>query len=254
MHRLLTLLLLLYTVTAFCQQDLYGRIISGDMAVSGVFVINKRTGAEVKTDNNGYFTLSVKPGDRIALYGKSVEVREFSISEAALKAKPYELEAELKATVLNEVKLSRINPETLGLVPKGQKQYTPAERRLKTAGEFKPNFLFMLGGGISMPFDPIINAITGRTKMLKKNVAAEQKEGLISKFGNLYTEEQISRTFGIPPQLVNGFVYYAIEDADCAEALRTKNNDLIKLRLMVLAEKYMALQNQKTPDTPNHEN
>lgn len=50
------------------------------------------------------------------------------------------------------------------------------------------------------------------------------------------------------------FVYYAIEDADCAEALRTKNNDLIKLRLMVLAEKYMALQNQKTPDTPNHEN
>lgn len=242
MRRLLTIIAFFALYSASAQQDLHGRVISGDMVVPGIFVIDKRTGAETKTDGQGYFTLAAKPGDRIVVYGKQIEVREFIVTESSFAQNPYLMEAELKGTELDEVTVTHINPETLGLVPKGQKQYTVAERRLKTASEFKPAYYFLLAGGISMPFDPIINAITGRTKMLKKNLKVEGKITGVDKLGDLYTEDRIVRDFNIPAELANGFIYYAVEDAECADALRRKNNEMVKLRLMVLAEKYMALQ------------
>nr|WP_322622884.1 hypothetical protein [uncultured Flavobacterium sp.] len=247
MHRLLTIIILLSFYSASAQQDLHGRVISGDMVIPGIFVIDKRTGTETKTDGSGYFILSAQPGDRIVVYGKTIEVREFIVTESAFAQNPYVMEAELKGTELGEVTVSRINPETLGLVPKGQKQYTPAERRLKTASEFKPQIAFLLMGGISMPFDPIINAITGRTKMLKKNLKVEGKISGVDKLGDLYTEDKIIQDFGIPAELANGFIYYAVEDAECADAIKKNNKEMVKLRLMVLSEKYLALQQTNTP-------
>lgn len=224
------------------RRELHGRVKSGDAVLPGLFVINNITGAETKTDSKGNFTLLVKPGDRIAVYGKSIEVREFAISEASLRDNPYILSVEISTAELEELKINYISAESLGIVPKGQKQYTVAERRLKTAGEFKPTFMFLLMGGISMPLDPIINAISGRTKMLKKNLATERKEFGIEGINSIYTPAQITEKLHIPAELVNGFVFYAVEDPECAEAIRVKNNELVKLRLMVLAEKYLKLQ------------
>ena len=253
MKRYLLLFLLMCTA-AFSQQrkPLQGRVIAGDAIVPGVFVINKHTGAEVKTTGYGDFILQARAGDRIVVYGKIIEVREFVLSEASFNQKHYLREVEARGTDLQEVVINDINPESLGLVPKGQKQYTPAERRLKTASEFKPNFLFLLMGGIAFPMDPIINAISGRTKMLKKNLAIERKEFNLAKLSGIYTPEQIITKLHIPEELVDGFAFYAVEDAECMEALRVKNNDLVKLRLMVLAEQYLALQkeNEQPENTP----
>lgn len=245
------LLFLLITTAALAQQrrPLQGRVIAGDYVVTDVFVMNKYSGVETKTALHGEFTLQARPGDRIAVYGKNIEVREFVISEASFAQKPYLLEVEPKGNELQEVVINDINPESLGLVPKGQKQYTPAERRLKTASEFKPNFMFLLMGGIAFPLDPIINAISGRTKMLKSSLATEREEFNMAKLEGIYTPQQIIEKLHIPSELVNGFIFYAVEDPECIEALRVKNNDLVKLRLMVLAEKYLALQKETTPAT-----
>lgn len=244
--------LFLLTITAaFAQQrkPLLGRVIAGDAVVPNVFVINKYTGVETKTSAYGDFTLPARAGDRIVIYGKIIEVREFEISEASFNQKPYLLEVDPKGTELKEVVINKISPESLGLVPKGQKQLTVAERRLKTASEFKPNFMFLLMGGIAFPLDPIINAISGRTKMLKKNLATERKEFNIDKLNNIYTPEQITAKLHIPEELVNGFIFYAVEDPECAEALRVKNNDMVRLRLMLLAEQFLALQ-KENPEPP----
>jgi hypothetical protein len=252
--------LLLFCGVAFAQQrkPLDGRVLAGDAYVVGLFVINKHTGAETKTDGNGNFTIAARPGDRLTIYSPQIEVRDFVVSAASFNEHPYKVEVEPKATELNEVVIVEMNPEKMGLVPKGQKQLTVAERRLKTASEFKPNFMFMLMGGISMPLDSIINAISGRTKMLKKNLATEHKEFALDKISSIYTEQQIISQLKIPAELVQGFVYYAVEDPDCAEALRLKNDALVKMRLMDLARTYLALQKeanlpvqQSTPATAN---
>lgn len=241
--------LFLCTLAAFAQQQrrkLHGRVISGDAVLPGLFVINNITGTETKTNSQGNFTLPAKPGDRIAVYGKNIQVRVFTISEASFKDNPYVLSVEISTAELEELKINYINSESLGIVPKGQKQYTVAERRLKTASEFKPSLMFFLMGGVSLPLDPIINAISGRTKMMKKNLATEGREFSIEGINDIYTPAQITEKLHVPEELVNGFIFYAVEDPECAEAIRVKNNELVKLRLMVLAEQYLKLQQEGT--------
>lgn len=245
MKPLVVILFILFTLSISAQDGLlHGRVISGDARVADAFVINKATGAEVKTDGFGNFTLAAKPGNRVVVYSPAIEVREFVLNDGSFSSTPYLLEVQQKSTELSEVTVSRINPETLGIVPKGQKQYTVAERRVKTAGEFKPEWMMLMMGGISIPVDPIINAITGRTKMLKEALATERREFNLVKIGNIYTPQQITTQLHIPEELVDAFIFYAAEDAECLNAVNKNNKDFAKLRLMVLAEKYLSLQKE----------
>nr|WP_322622883.1 hypothetical protein [uncultured Flavobacterium sp.] len=246
MNKLLTILALFGIYSASAQQDLHGRVISGDMVIPGIFVIDKRTGAETKTDGSGYFTLAAKPGDRIVVYGKAIEVREFIVTENALAQNPYIMEAEFKGTELDEVTVSRINPEKLGLAPKGQEQYTPAERRLKTATQMRVLHSLFTGGGIR--FDPIINAINGRARMMKKNLAVETKSNDLEQLSNMFGKDVLIRDFAIPEAHTDGFMYYAVEDKECADALKNGNKEAVKLRLIFLAEQYLKLQKEPCTD------
>ena len=245
----LVYILLLITTAVFCQEckTLQGRVMSNGALVSGVFVINKVTGTETKTDGKANFSLPARNGDRLVVYSTGTEVREFVINDESFKDMPYVLEVKTNAYELTEVVINDINPESLGIVPKGQKQYTVAERRVKTAGEFKPTFMFFLGGGIAMPLDPIINAISGRTKMLKKALATERKEFAMERLNGIYTEEQIVNELKVPREYVQGFLFYAVEDPDCAAALKAKNNALAKLILMTIAQKYNKVIQQELP-------
>lgn len=94
-----------------------------------------------------------------------------------------------------------------------------------------------------MPLDPIINAITGKTKRLKKELAVERRMADLEKINNLYTEEQIVADLKVPAENVNGFIYYAIEDKDFTAAVKAKNDTLAKFLLGGLAVKYVELLN-----------
>jgi hypothetical protein len=247
-------ILLLFTLHMAGQEraTLMGRVMVDDAHAPGVFVINKNTGTEVKTDNKGEFLLPARNGDRLVVYSNKTVVREFTISADSFKNMPYELAVEPQAYELEEVIITdQISAESLGLVPEGQKRYTVAERRLKTAGEFKPTFMFFLGGGVAFPLDPIINAITGRTKMLKKELVTERKIMGMENINNIYTE-QITSLLGIPAEKIQAFLFYAVEDAELARAIKNKNDERAKLELSVLAGKYITLQQEEaTPaETP----
>lgn len=242
-------LLLLFTATIFAQnrQLLKGNVTIGDAAGSGIFVINNKTGEETKTDSQGSFSIMAKIGDALAVYSDKTEVREFAVTANTFKETPYRVSVNYKAYELEEVaidKYKNINSEALGIVPKGQKQYTVAERRLKTAGDFKPIMLLgIIAGG--MPIDPIINAINGRTKMLKGALATERKEMLMEKINNICNEETIINEFHIPVEYVNGFIFYVVEDRDFAATLKANNNDQAKFLMAGLAKKYLKLIDAK---------
>jgi hypothetical protein len=76
----------------------------------------------------------------------------------------------LKAAIIN---LNAINAVSERIVAKEPKKYTVAERRLRTAGDFKPIMLLNLYG---MPLDLIINKINGRTKRPKKLVVRKKEK------------------------------------------------------------------------------
>ena len=119
-----------------------------------------------------------------------------------------------------------INAESLGLVPKGQKQYTPGERKVYTATN-----------GV----DGLFNALNGKTKMLKKVVEVEKKEKLMDKINYIYTEDDIVKQFKIPEDYVRGFIFYIVEDRSFAQAIKDKNDTMARFLMSGLATKYLEL-------------
>lgn len=229
MSKLLYIFVLLVSLHALSQErkSFLGKVISGEMVIEDIFVINKTTGAETKTNSKGEFTISVKIGDQLVVYGTKTDVREFTINNLSFNEQPYVVSVDIKGYELEEVVVegSTVTSESLGLVPKGQKQYTPAERKVYTATEGT---------------DAIFNAISGRTKMLKKAAETEKKEGVIETLNGMYTDTEITEQFNIPTDYVRAFIFYAAEDKGIAKALKGKNESLVKLLMIDLAKKYLA--------------
>lgn len=82
MNKILALLFLI-TAPALSQErmQLSGRVISDSNGIGNVFVINKATGAETKTNGSGSFTIPSKVGDILVAYNPRVTIREFAVSE-----------------------------------------------------------------------------------------------------------------------------------------------------------------------------
>jgi hypothetical protein len=238
-------ILLVITTAGFCQEHktLHGRVLNGTIAVSNVFVINTTSGAEVKTNSSGNFSISAKAGDKLVVYNTAVEVREFAVSEACFLDNPYVLSVNYKPYELEEVVVSgaAITSQSLGIVPKNQKQYTPAERKLYTAGDFKWIDLIQILGG-SMPLDPVLNAINGRTRRMKEDIAIERKHLAHTYLGGLYAEEDIITGLKVPKDYVDGFMFYATETPEIAAATKADNQPLVRLLMIDLVPKYLKLQ------------
>ncbi|NRS87409.1 hypothetical protein HNQ02_000309 [Flavobacterium sp. 7E] len=126
---------------------------------------------------------------------------------------------------------------SLGIVSKDQKKYTQAERRLQTTGDFKPIMLLGLLGG-SMPLDPLINKINGRTKRVKKQIVAEKKGSNIEKLSGYYSESFYVNELGICTQYVSGFKVYVIENNTFAKELEKRETAMLRFMIIDLANKY----------------
>lgn len=232
-NKLLTILLTAligFAATAQERKSLHGRVLIEGTPSAGIFVINKATGAEVKSAGNGDFTIPAKPGDKLAVYSTGITVREFAISEQSFAAKPYLVEVQAKATELDEVVINDIDERQLGLAPANQKRYTPAERRLKTARS-------------GMGIDQLINLLSGRMRMLKKAVETERKEQIMDNIDGVLSDDDLVN-IGVPRDLARGFLFYAVEDPRVGDAIKAGNADLLKLLLMEISEKYNKLQDQ----------
>lgn len=238
------ILLIVISLPLFAQverRQLYGKITSDEADVNGVFIINKSIGEETKSSTKGDFSIYAGVGDVLVMYRPGISTKEYKINSKDLTVMPLIISVTAQARELNEVVVEKqIDAVSLGIVPAGQKRYTHAERKLYTAGDFKPIHLLGILGG-SLPIDPIINAITGKTKRLKKEVALERKGFLIEKVYGIYTEQEITEEFKIPEDYVKGFIYYLAEDAEFTNAVNADEMERAKFRMAALAEKYLML-------------
>lgn len=111
---------------------------------------------------------------------------------------------------------------SLGIIQKEIKPLTQYERQLYTAGDFKPIHLLSLLGG-SLAVDPIINAISGRTKRLKRYVQFEKKESNLIYLEDNYKEYMLN-TLNIKEQLIGRFLNYLVENEELQYLIDRKNN------------------------------
>ena len=222
------------------EKTLHGKIVVKLGFVSGVTIINLVNEKSTVSDGNGEFFILAKAEDLLVFSSVNLEYHRRLIEPEDLKQDLLIIKMTAKVTQLQEIIVNKhpeINAVSLGISPKGIKKYTPAERRLKTAGEFKPIQLLGLIGG-SMPLDPLINSISGRTKMLKRELEVEKKEHLLVLFSSLFDDTYFTHKLKIPSDYIKGFQYYCIEDKKFAEVLKSKNKTKIEFLIIPLAAKF----------------
>ena len=179
-------LLLLFLQSAFAQEKMIHGVVFGmGNDVSGINVVNLVNEKSAVTDSKGEFHILAKPEDMLILSGMAFEYKRKIIAESDMRSSILVISLEPKPNQLEEVVISKyrnINAVSLGILKKHAKEYTPAERRLKTASSYD----LTVGTYNSVSFDAILNSISGRTAMLKKEVNVEKKEALFRKMEYIF--------------------------------------------------------------------
>lgn len=221
-------ILLLFVAQFVCSQNeklLQGRIVVKDATPQGVHIINLMNEKETVSDSQGVFSIEAKSDDLLVFSADHLDYMRKIIEASDYDSPVLIIEMTSKINELDEVEVrnySHLNAESLGIT-NGVKIYTPAERKLKTAGDFKPIHLLGILGG-SLPLDPILNAINGRTKRLKEEIKIEKKEQYLSKLEGLYEEDFYTEKLKINSDYVDGFKYYILEN-DAFVAILNKNDE-----------------------------
>lgn len=173
MKEFLLILLVILSQISFGQiageKLLHGKIMVESGNVGGVTIINLVNEKTAISDGNGEFFILAKAEDLLVFSSVNLEYYRRIIDDEDLKPEILTIKMTAKITELEEVIVNKhpeINAVSLGISPKGIKQYTPAERKLATASSAKLN---------PQGLDPLINAISGRTKMLKKNLKSKKR-------------------------------------------------------------------------------
>jgi hypothetical protein len=212
---------------------LKGKLVCSIKNLSDVNVTNLRS--ETTTVSvNGDYSMFVKVGDTIQFSSIQIETKKVIIQESDLAKSLFVSSLEPKVIPLDEVEIKEyknINAVSLGILDKPAKKYTVAERRLYAAS--------------SSPLDGLLNAISGRTDLLKKELEVEKKEMLLKKIEYLFKEDYFTENLKIPKDYVRGFCYYAVEDPKLIEALNSKNKMMARFIFSDVATKYLELLTTK---------
>jgi hypothetical protein len=208
----------------------------------GITIVNISNKTNTISGKGGYFKIKAKVNDTIMFSAIHLVGKKHIITKKDFGKDLLFIKLDIYTRHIQEIMVTNaddITAESLGLVPKGQKKYTPAERRLKTAGDFNGQFGLNTAFGI----DPLINAISGRTKQLKAELEVERKEFLQYKINTNFDSEYIMNQLHIPEEYVQGFVFYIVEDEELKNAAKAKNKTLISFRMSALAVDYLKLKN-----------
>jgi hypothetical protein len=215
------------TAQGSAEKWIKGQITSDGIPLQGINVINTFSKINSVSDQYGNFSIVAKEGDVLSFSAvdyeplrKIINKQEFKLGIIVVNMTATSIE--LKEVIINEH--PEISAENLGIIPQNQIKLSPAERKVYTA--------------TSTNTDALLNYFSGRTKMLKKEVALEKKEILMAKLEYLFDDKYYIETLKIPEELIKGFQYYCVEDADFVNSIQSKNKTMSMFLIVGLASSY----------------
>ena len=228
--------------------------VQSQVNIENIHVINKTENLFTITDKFGGFKMDVKLNDTLVFSSVQHKTRTVVVNENMLIKKKVEVLLEEQINQLDEVIVGKvltgdlfsdinniegkppINFYDVGIPGYTGKPATQSERRLSQAGEFKPIMLLGLLGG-SMPLDPIINGISGRTNTLKNRVKIEEKEALMQSIkAHLLKDFLVSNP--LPDDLVMDFFYFCADDKNFIKQCNNQTDFKILIFLRMKYREY----------------
>lgn len=225
--------LFISVANSFAQERVLvqGKVISKYRDLEGIYIENITARKNTTTEKGGYFKLEMQPNDTLIfasvnLMGvrKIVNASDFSRRLLFIPMKATE-------TTLDELIIDRrITTESLGLSPK--KKFTPAEKALHTATSTSTGIVSI---------DGIVNALSGRTAMLKRALEYEREEILMKKMTSYFEEDFYTKDLKISLTDIDGFGYYLIQDEHAVKALRANSKEQLKFLMSQKAVEYLEI-------------
>ena len=229
-------------VLAQNQKQLSGKVIAKGKDVTGVVVQNTRLEKATVTAVDGSFTIQAALNDTLVFSAVqfkrkvipitpsffnatflTVAMEEFVNELREVVVQPFNLSGNLDSDVTGLQLDKDVSAEALGLPNAYQKIPTQNERKLQQATFGK----FNIGMLLSPPLDPIINAITGRTKMLKNRVKIDKAYARTQRVQNFYVDSIFMQDLKIPYEKIDDFMYFCEVDSTFQNTVDT--HDKLKI-------------------------
>ncbi|NER18607.1 hypothetical protein [Spongiivirga citrea] len=213
-----------------------GKVLNDSITVEGVHVINKTSKKNSITDEKGFFEIFAQLNDTIVFSAVQFKLKNVIIDQKILDEGFIEVPMEIRVQELDEVTLynplsgdpafdiknsgveKQLNFYDLGIPGSQKAPPSQSERRLQEASFGK----FQWGMLTTIPLNPILNAISGRTKMLKKRVKLESEEAFLEQIKEQF-EPVLIDVYGLKKEESYRFFYYCTLDEQYQVKCRNAN-------------------------------
>jgi hypothetical protein len=197
--------------------------------------LNTTTNRATITDIDGFFSIQANLNDTLLFSAVQYKKKELVVTAEVLAQKTLSVLLEESMTVLDEVIVTPYNlsgdiakdlqvirtepvvtAQTVGLPNAYVRVPSKAERELfaATANPF-------------MSFDPLINAITGRTKMLKKRLERDKLYSRTERVREFYPDSIFRIDLKIPENKIDDLLYFC--EIDTAFQTIVDSHDRLKI-------------------------
>lgn len=220
----------------FFSKELEGRVLNESGDVAATHVINTTTKRATITSAEGFFKIAAQVNDTLVFSAVQFKKKELVVTQSILESKSLFITMEDALTELDEVVVRPYNlsgditqdlnvlqtepvvtASTLGLPNAYVKPMTQTQRVLHEA---------TTGGGI-VPLNPILNGISGRTKMLKKRLELEERYARTERVRAFYPDSLYVRDLKIPIAKIDDFMYFCEFDDEFSGLVDT--HDKLKI-------------------------
>ena len=201
--------------------ELQGHVLEDAAGIPNVHIINLSSEQATITNEEGYFRLEAREGDTLLISAIRFQRKTLTVSRAMLEAAmleiamepfvnqldevvlwPYNLSGDLDQDLSNLPVEEPVTATSLGLPNARAKVKTQTERKLYEATS---------GAGL-IPLNPVLNAITGRTRMLKKRLSRDRAYQQTLQVRSLYPDSLFTGELHIPEVRIPDFMYFCEVD------------------------------------------
>ncbi len=259
-NKFLLIILILFSAVSsaqtFFSKKLQGKVYSTDGDVAATHVLNTTTNRATITDIDGFFSIRAKLNDTLVFSAIQYRKKELLVTTEVLAQKMLNIPLEESLTVLDEVIVTPYNlsgditkdlqiikteqvvtAQTVGLPNAYARVPSKAERELFEAST---------GGGI-LPLNPILNGISGRTKMLKKRIARNELYSRTERVKVFYPDSLFRTDLKIPESKIDDLLYFCEVDSAFQSVVDT--HDRLKIWEFIRRKSVIYRKNNKL-DSP----
>jgi len=230
LHLIFLIVALMAHNFSFAQSKMVlGKVVAKTRDLEGIYVKNLSTNNAVTTEKGGYFKIEASPNDTLLVSAHHLIGREKVLTYADMNKSLVFVPMEFVENVMEELVINKkITAQSLGFP--SVRKLTPAQRRLYTATSS--------GGGI-IPIDALVNAISGRTKMLEKAVELEREQLLVQSILAKFDSDFYINKLKIPEQYYLAFGYFLAQDAIIVTSYQTVDHKQLALMYTEIAVDFL---------------